>query len=88
MADDFRDRLPVADIQLGGRNYIRVYGDSGLTPPLVEMVEMRLGRMETVTNLMPAQAREIAVALAKAADKAESGSAAATQQRWTRDAKG
>lgn len=72
-AFDFKADLPTGDIDLGGRNYVRVYGYSDISPPLVEMRIVHRGDPITL-HLHPEQGEHIAEALLSAVTKARSGS--------------
>ena len=67
--EDFRIELPTADILIGKRQRVRIYGFADITPPLVELRLFHHG-CEEVTRLTVAQAREIAAGIAAAADRA------------------
>jgi hypothetical protein len=66
---DFRDELPVADIQIGPTHYMRIYGHADPEPPIVEVRRYERG-IDDELCLMVDQARAIATALMKAAAKA------------------
>ena len=67
--EDFRIELPTADILIGKRQHMRIYGFGDITPPLVELRLFHHG-CEEVIRLTVAQAREIAAGIAAAADRA------------------
>jgi hypothetical protein len=66
---DFREELPVADIHIGPTHYLRIYGHADLEPRMVEVRRHEHG-MDYWLCLTVDQARAIAAALTKAANKA------------------
>jgi hypothetical protein len=66
---DFRTELPSADVALGSKQHIRIYGFSDITPPLVE-VRLSCGNLDGVLNLTVDQAVELAAGLERAASRA------------------
>ena len=74
MSDTFDaiSQLPVADIRIGKKQYLRIYGDPELTPPLIEWRLYRYGQQEYLP-LTFEQAENIAAALLKAVAKATGG---------------
>jgi hypothetical protein len=66
---DFRIELPIADIQIGNRQHLRIYGFADITPPLVELRLFRHG-CEEVIYLTVEQAHGVAAGIATAADRA------------------
>lgn len=62
--------IPVADIDLGGFEYIRLYAYNDIEPRLVEMRTHYHGANGT-WRMTVAQARAIAAAFTAAADRAE-----------------
>jgi hypothetical protein len=67
---NFIDELPTGDVDLGGNNYVRVYGFADIEPRLVEVRIVSRGQRELVLNLLPHQADAIVAALTAAAAKA------------------
>jgi hypothetical protein len=67
--EDFRIELPTADVPIGKRQHVRIYGFADITPPMVELRLLHHG-CEEVIRLTVAQAREIAAGIAAAADLA------------------
>ena len=72
MTSDFVNELPVADVHIGPRSHLRLYGFSDIEPRLVE-IRMRFHGSDGVLNLTVEQAETLAAGLLKAVAKARHG---------------